>query len=137
MKDSHDTQDNEAEHTCPFGSCAEMRALFEGQRSYMDKKFDAQQSLLLEHLSTLGAQVVAGFEKVGDKLVAEIKDMKQNLIPSATNERKVDIKVIMPIIYTLCGVIGSLIIWFTGVKPFIPQIEQVVVSNGHAAADKP
>ena len=109
---------------CPIAhfTSADLKGMFDEQRSHIDKRFDAQQILLLEHASSMGAHVVQGFEKVGDKLVAEIKDMKNNLLPSATNERKVDIKVVMPIIYTLCGVIGSLIIWFTGVKPFIPQV---------------
>lgn len=103
----------------------------------MDRRFDTQQAFLIEHSSTMGAHIVSGFEKVGDKLIAEIKDMKMNLLPSATNERKVDIKVMMPIIYTLCGVIGSLIIWFTGVKPFIPQAEKIVVESVIGTVNKP
>lgn len=100
---------------------AEIKAMLDDQKDYIAKRFDTQQSLLLEHANSMGAHVVEGFEKVGDKLVGEMREMRVNLLPSATNERKVDIKVIMPIVYTLCGVIGSLIIWFTGVKPFIPS----------------
>lgn len=110
----------------------EVKAMFDEQRHHIDKRFDMQQAFLLEHSKNMGANIVEGFEKVGDKIVSEMKETRVSLVPSATNERKLDIKVIMPIIYTLCGVIGSLIIWFTGVKPFIPSstdVQKVIVNE--------
>lgn len=111
---------------------AEVKAMFEEQKTHIDKRFDMQQAFLLEHSRNMGANIVQGFERVGDKIVSEMKETRNSLVPSATNKRKLDIKVIMPIIYTLCGVIGSLIVWFTGVKPFIPSsidTQKVIVNE--------
>lgn len=77
----------------------------------------------------MSTSIINGFDKVSDKIVNELKEFRGALLPAATNEKKVDTRVIMPIIYTLCGVITALIIWFTGVRPFIPQISMQTQYN--------
>ena len=67
-------------------------------------------------------------DRIADKICAEIKELRGALVAPATGVGKVDMKVIMPIVYTLCGVICSLIVWFTGVRPFMPGLTHVAES---------
>lgn len=59
------------------------------------------------------------------------KEIRDRLINPATATGRVDVKVIMPIIYVLCFMLGAIIIWFTGVEPNLPGR-----STGHVVESK-
>ncbi len=61
-------------------------------------------------------------DRMADKICVEIKELRTALVQPATGVGKIDVKVVMPIIYTLCAVICALIVWFTGVRPFLPGL---------------
>jgi hypothetical protein len=81
----------------------------------MDTKFET----LVRETSELTTEAT---DRMADKICAEIKELRTALVQPATGVGKVDVKIIMPIIYTLCGVICALIVWFTGVRPFLPGL---------------
>jgi hypothetical protein len=56
-----------------------------------------------------------------ESIAATNADIRDRLISPATAVGRVDVKVIMPIIYVLCGVIFCMIVWFTGVEPNLPH----------------
>lgn len=72
---------------------------------------------LEEQTETLQGVLEKGFEKVAK----QIESMNKNLLDAATGKDHVQLKIIMPIIKTLCGVIVALIVWFTGIEPSLPS----------------
>lgn len=121
-------EDNFQEKATPV-TFAQVQALLSEHRTQINDELERYRDGIDDRISTMSTSIISGFEKVGDKIATEMKEFRQTLIPSATNERKLDIKVVMPIIYTLCGVITALIVWFTGVKPFIPVLVSQMEQN--------
>ncbi len=48
-------------------------------------------------------------------------DIRDKLISPATGNTRIEIKIIMPIIYTLCFMLVAVVVWFTGVEPNLPH----------------
>jgi hypothetical protein len=71
----------------------------------------------LPHLQKL--EVIAEASK---DIKASNSDIKDKLIAPATAVGKVDLVVVMPVIRTLCFMLCSIVIWFTGVQPHLDQI---------------
>lgn len=101
----------------------ELISLLKEHKKDIVQEIDVYSQKVEENAKAMSTSIINGFDRMSDKIVNELKEFRTALLPSATNEHKVETKVIMPIIYTLCGVITALIIWFTGVKPFIPIIQ--------------
>lgn len=91
-------------------ACNVCRADIEALKVQLDKTLTAFHS---------GTMEVA--EKVAEKICSELRALRTELVQPATAVGKIDLKVVMPVIYTLCGVITALIIWFTGVEPNLPE----------------
>ena len=99
----------------------EIKSLLDDHRERIDLKLATHSAEIKGHVSGMGDAIIKGFEKVGDALGSEIRDFRLALLPAATSETKVSIKVVMVIIYTLCGVITALTVWFTGIEPNLPK----------------
>lgn len=104
----------------------EVKSLLNNHHDQVNRLLSDHQREIKDHVSSMGQYIVQGFEKVGDKIAGEMKEFRTTAMPAATGAGKLDAKVIMPVIYTLCAVITALIVWFTGVKPFIPGIVSAI-----------
>lgn len=76
-------------------------------------KVEEMHTTLTEYLPKLSRD----FERVANSN----EDIRDRLISPATSAGRVEVKVIMPIIYVLCGVIFCMIVWFTGIEPELPH----------------
>lgn len=111
--------EQQAEEPSPI-THAQMQVLFEQHRDHIDNALDEYKTHVDDHIKEMGFGIVAGFDKVSKVFVDEMSEWRKQIFPSAMGEKRLDASVVMPIIYTLCGVIAALIVWFTGVRPFIP-----------------
>lgn len=96
-------------------------AAFEEWRETKGKIDDMHASLseYLPHLQKL------------DQIAASNNDIRDRLINPATSTGRVEVKVITPIIYTLCFMLIAIVVWFTGVEPNLPGR-----GSGHQQGDK-
>lgn len=56
-----------------------------------------------------------------EEIALSNREIRDKLITPATGTTRIETKVIMPIIYTLCFMLTAVIIWFTGIEPSLPH----------------
>lgn len=90
-----------------------------------------QHKQILDMLEGIGKRLDAAIlsnatlsDRIADKICGEIRELRTALVGPATSEGKISLKVVMPVIWTLCGTICALVVWFTGVRPFLPSVVQ-------------
>lgn len=66
-----------------------------------------------------------------ESIAVSNNDIRDRLISPATSTGRIEVKVVTPIIYTLCFMLIAMVVWFTGVEPNLPNR-----GNGHQGENK-
>lgn len=85
-------------------------------REKIEEMHDAMERMseYLPHLAKLD-----DIARSSSEIKSSNSDIKDKLVGPATAVGRIDVKVIMPIIYILCFMLGAIIAWFTGIQPWM------------------